>query len=89
MHVSFSQISMPEKFNKVSVCMYDLGKKTGHFQRKFGKWVKNIFLYMKFIKKFFWGLSDVLPQFACSVALIGMELLCTLEGYLSSPTCDY
>ena len=45
---------------------------------------------MKFTKKAStYGFSDALPQLACSVALIGMKLLCTLEGYLFSPTFDY
>ena len=63
--------------------MYDLGKKTSHFQRKFGKWVKNIFLYMKFIKKLLWGLGDVLPQFSCSVALF-FNFDCVLTEILAS-----
>ena len=46
------------------------------------------FLSIKFNKKIMRGVSDVLPQFACSMALIGMELLGTLEGYLSSATFD-
>ena len=69
--------------------LYDLGKKTGQTQRKFGKWVKNVFLFIKFNKKFLCGLSEVLPQFVCSMELIGMELLGTLEGYLSSSTFNY
>ena len=66
-----------------------LEKKTGQTQRKFGKWVKHVFLIIKFNRKFLCGLSDVLPQFVCSMELIGMELLGPLEGYLASSTFNY
>jgi len=68
---------------------YNLGKKTGQTPKKFWKWIKNVFLCIKFNKKFLCGLSDVLPQFAYRMTLIGMYLSSTLEGYLSSPTSDY
>ena len=40
----------------ISYHKYDLGKKTGQTQRKFGKLVKNVFLFIKFNKKFLCGI---------------------------------
>ena len=68
---------------------YDLGKKNEPLSEKVWKMGQKYFLYMKFTKKRLYSLSDVLPQFTCCMALIAMELLCTLERYLSSPTFDY
>ena len=60
-----------------------------YFILKVWKMDQKYFFVCEIHQRLLWGLSDDLPQFACSMALIGMELLCTLEGYLSSPTCDY
>ena len=56
---------MPKIISTVlKTAKYDLGKKTRQTEKKFGQWVKNVFLCLKFNIKFLCGLSDVLPQFA-------------------------
>ena len=48
---------------------------------------KCFFIHQIQQKVFVWS-CHVIPQFVCSMKLIGTELLGTLEGYLSSATFD-
>ena len=64
-------------------------EKNGSDSEKVWKMGKKWFFIHQIQKKKLCGINDVLPQLVCSMALIGMELLGTLEGYLSSATFNY
>ena len=64
-------------------------KKNWADSEKVWKMGQKCFLFIKFNKELLCGLSDVLPHFVSSMALIGMELLGTLELLITKSTTTH